>query len=213
MSRQRACGLALAALLVVGLVVALRSSGAWQGGTTGTPKIGHPLGHAFSDQDRAKIKALALAHVAPKKGQQVRVLSVSSHAVRSPGADTKNLEKHVAHALLFNYSTGKAMRVEVDPKTGKVSQQEEVKGGLGPSPEEIAEGAGLVKSNPKLAPLVKAGSHVVGGFIVQAPKGAAATTVPHRYMEFHVVSPDHKKTQQEVIVDLSAKKVVSVGAP
>jgi hypothetical protein len=213
MSRQRAGGVALAALLICSLAVVLRSSGAWQGGAAGKAKIGHPLGHAFSNQDRAKIKAMALAHVAPKKGQQVRVLSVSSHAVRSKGPDTKNLEKHVAHALLFNYSTGKAIRVEVDPRTGKVSHQEEVKGGLGPSAEERAEGSSLVKSDPRLAKLVKGGSHVVGGFIVQAPKGLAATPVPHRYMEFHVVSPDHKKTQQEIIVDLSAKKVVSVRAP
>jgi hypothetical protein len=213
MSRQRVSGVALAALAVCALVLAWRASPARQGEAAGKPGLGHPLGHAFSGQDRAKIKKLALAHVAPKKGQHVRVLSVSSHAVRSPGADTKNLSKHVAHALVFNYSTGKALRVEVDPRTGKATHQEEVKGGLGPSPEEIAEGKDLVQAHAKLAPLVKAGSHVVGGFIVQAPKGVAATPVPHRYMEFHVVSPDHKKTQREAIIDLSARKVVVVRAP
>jgi hypothetical protein len=172
------------------------------------PQIGHDQGHAFTDADRAKIKALALAHLAHKKTDVVRVLHVSSHALRQGAETPENLNKHEAHALVFNYTTGKAQRVHIDPQTGKVTSSEEVKGFINSSHEEREEGKKLVESFKEHADIMKAGGLVDGGFRTVAPKGTPSTPVPHRYLEYHVTSKDHRLLRT-VIVDLSAKKVIS----
>jgi hypothetical protein len=199
-----AAGLTLWAALAIGFQ--------WlnaQGGKT-DPKLGHPAGHAFTDADRDKIKAAALAQLAAEhKGDVIRALHVSSHAVREGKETPENLQKHEAQALVFNYTKGKAFRVDLDPQTGKVLRQEEVQGMILSSREERAEGKKLVADYAEHAKLIKAGSLVEGGFAVQTPKDIAATKVPHRYLEYHLTSADNKTLERVVIVDLSDKKVVS----
>jgi hypothetical protein len=178
------------------------------------PQVGHPLGHAFTDADRTTIKSAALAHLAAEhKGDVVRALHVSSHAVRESKETPESLQKHEAQALLFNYTKGKAYRVDLDPQTGKVLRQEEVQGMILSSAEERAEGKKLAEAFPDHAKLVKAGGHVEGGFVVQPPKGLGATAVPHRYLEYHLTSADHKTLERVITVDLSEKKVVLSKAP
>jgi hypothetical protein len=195
------------ALTIIALGAATATHAARSGaGPGGTPQIGHPLGHAFTDADRALIKKAALAHVADKaKGQTIRVMGVSSHALREGKETQENLQKHVAHALVFNYATGKASRLTLDPATGKITGQEEVKGQIDSSPEERAEGAKIIEADAKV---FKKGGNVVGGFVVPPPKGQPATKVPHRYLEYHVTAADHTH-QSIVVVDLTAKKIVS----
>jgi hypothetical protein len=109
----------------------------------------------------------------------------------------------VAEALVFNYKTGKATRVHIDPQTAKVIKQEEVTHFISSSAEERAEGERIIQAD---ANLFKKGDHLVGGFVINPPKGFPATQVPHRYLEYHVTGPDHSH-KSEVIVDLTAKKV------
>jgi hypothetical protein len=197
--------LTFVALLALGAatVIHVSRSGAQQAEPA---QIGHPLGHAFSDTDRARIKKTVLAHIADKaKGQSVRVMGVSSLALRDAKETSENLKKHVAQALVFNYATGKAARLNLDPATGKVTGQEEVKGHIDSSPEERSEGAKIIQADAKA---FKKGGNVVGGFVVSPPKGQPATKVPHRYLEYHVTAADHTH-QFIVVVDLTAKKVVS----
>src|SRR5207302_9739203 len=97
------------------------------------PKLGHEHGHAFTAADRAKIKTLALSHLAHKKDHAVRVMHVSSHALRQGAETPENLQMHEAQALVFNYTTGKGQRVHIDPKSGKVTASEEVKGAINTS--------------------------------------------------------------------------------
>jgi hypothetical protein len=205
MSTPPRIALAFVALFALGAATVIHAA-RFGAGPGGTPQIGHPLGHAFSDADRAKIKKAALAHVAAStKGQTVRVMGVSSLALREGKETEENLQKHVAQALVFNYATGKASRLTLDPATGKITGQEEVKGHIDSSPEERAEGAKIIQADAKV---FKKGGNVVGGFIVPPPKGEPATKVPHRYLEFHVTAADHTH-QSVVVVDLTAKKVVS----
>ena len=178
------------------------------GGKKVAPQIGHDQGHAFTDADRVKIKALALTHLAHKKTDVVRVMNISSHALRQGAETPENLNKHEAHALVFNYTTGKAQRVHIDPHTGKVTSSEEVKGFINSSHDEREEGKKLVESYKEHADIMKAGGLVDGGFRTMAPKGSPGTAVPHRYLEYHMTSKEHRLLRI-VIVDLSAKKVIS----
>jgi hypothetical protein len=204
MFRTRTGGVACAALLALGLALASRPSGATPG--AGEPKIGHPKGHAFTEADRAHIKKEALAHVAAPKGQTVRVMSVSSHAIREGKETAENLAKHTAHALVFNYTTGKATRLTIDPATGKVTNTEAVRGSIESSKEERDEGVKIIQNDAKV---FKKGNGVTGGFLVPAPKGEPATKVPHRYLLYEVTAGANNARQATVIVDMSAKRVVS----
>jgi hypothetical protein len=203
MSRPQSIALGLAALVAFG-VAALAHVTRAEVDQAGGPALGHPLGHAFSEADRAKIKKIALAHVAAPKGHTVRFLSVGSHALREGKDVPENPQKHVAEALLFNYTTGKATRLQLDPQTGKVIKQEEVTHFISSSAEERADGEQIIQADPKL---FKKGDLIVGGFLINPPKGLPATKVPHRYLEYHVTGPDHAH-KHEVIVDVSAKRVV-----
>src|SRR5438132_5004823 len=98
MSTPQRATLTFVALLALGAATATHAArpGARSGGA---PQIGHPLGHAFSEADRARIKKAALAHVAAStKGQTVRVMGVSSLALREGKESEENLQKHVAQA-------------------------------------------------------------------------------------------------------------------
>src|SRR5262249_25457538 len=154
-----------------------------------------------------------LTHVAPKEKDVVRFLHVSSHAIREDKETGRSLTKHEGQALVFNYTTGKAFRVHVDAQTGKVTGQVEVKGAINSSAEEREEGKKLAEGYKDHADLMKKGGHVVGGFLTGPPKGTPATTVPHRYLEYHLTSADRRTVERVIIVDLSAKKVVSSKAP
>jgi len=205
MSMPQRGALTFVALLALGAATATHASRSGAG-PGGTPQVGHPLGHALSDADRAKIKKAALAHVAAKtKGQTVRLMGVSSHALREGKETPENLQKHEVHALLFNYTTGKATRIRMNPVSGKITSQEEVKGQIDSSPEERSEGEKIIQADAKV---FKKGGHVVGGFVVPPPKGQPATKVPHRYLEYHVTAAD-RTHDTIVVVDLTAKKVVN----
>jgi hypothetical protein len=206
MSRQRTRDVALLAFLAMSLAVAVYSSAAWQPGKTGSPTLGHPQGHLLTDTDRATIKKAALAHLTTSaKGQTVRFMGVSTHAIRE-GPDTpENPQKHEVQALVFNYTTGKATRLRFDPNNGKMVGQEDVAGTISSSEEERKEGEKIIEADAKI---FKKGDMIVGGFVINPPKGAPATKVPHRYLEFHVTGPNHTH-QSLVVVDLTAKKIIS----
>ena len=204
----RATRFALAAVPVAVLAIAV---GLCAQDDAGNPKYGPPHGHAFSDTDRAKLKAVALAHVEPMiKGDLLRAMHVASRPVH----DGKGAEhKHMAEVLVFDYTKGQAFRVEIDPQSGKVTKQEEVQGQIVSSREERDEGKKLAEADAELNKAVKSGGHIEGGFAVAMPKGLPATDVPHRYLEYHLTSPDHKSLERMIVVDLSAKKVVLNKAP
>jgi len=201
---KRTGGVVITSLLALGLAVAIHPSDATPG--AGGPAIGHAKGHAFTDADRAHIQKEALAHVAPKaKGQTLRVMSVSSHALREGKETAENLKKHVAHALVFNYATGKATRLTIDPGTGKVTNTEAVKGTIESAKDEREEGVKIIQKDAKV---FKKGNQVTGGFLVTAPKGEPATKVPHRYLLFEVTGANNAR-EATVVVDMTAKRVVS----
>jgi hypothetical protein len=213
MPRMGTLHLAAVVLTLVGLG-AIRFELLDAGGGKTKPQLGHPDGHAFTDEDRTRIKKAALAHLAAEhKGDVMATLHVSSHAIREAKETPESLQKHEAQALVFNYTKGKAFRVSIDPQTGKVTQQTEVTGMILSSPEEREEGRKIVLAFAEHAKFAKAGALAGGGFAVQTPKGLEATKVPHRYLEYHLTSADHKTLERVVIVDLSDKKVASSKAP
>ena len=208
MSKARLLALAAVLAGVLAATVGLQAQG-----DAGKPKYGHPHGHAFSDADRAGLKAAALAHVeASHKGDLLRAMHVASRPLfEAKGADQGR--KHMAEVLVFDYTKGQAFRVEIDPQSGKITKQEDVQGLVLSSHEEREEGKKLAEADADLSKAVKAGGHIEGGFTVQPPKGLPATDVPHRYLEYHLTSPDHRALERMIVVDLSSKKIVVSKAP
>ena len=140
--------------------------------------------------------------VAFAKGQRVRAVSVSTEEVDKDGEPSI-----VAVAVVMNYGTGQAVRVRMAPDTGRVESVEPLPGRPQSSAEERQEAEAILKGAPDVAPLLSGNAILRGGFVVDAPAGAAATG---RYLEYHIVTPDGRSFVAEVIVDLATKRVAQV---
>ena len=61
------------------------------------------------------------------------------------------------------------------------------------SPEEREDAIALIRKDTEVAPLLAAGTHIVGGFVVDAPQGQPPQG---RYLEFHVAPAATRSTSR-----------------
>jgi hypothetical protein len=163
------------------------------------------LGQPLPAEERNRVAAAIRAHLKVAEGDKDKIRLL--HARRAAGGD-KDAPKDLVEAVLFNYATGKALRLALEVPTGKVVREEELPGLPQPSPEEIKEAKGLVEKDPEHAKLVKAGGVLEGGFVTEPPKEVAPKgKVPHRILQ--LLSADRTKFERIIYVDLTDRKILS----
>ncbi len=165
------------------------------------------LGVPFTSQERTQIanKLLANPQLAPRmKNHRIRVLSVVS-TTGEKATNGQRPGKRLASVLLFNYSTNKATRFLVDPTNGAVLSQEELRGRIRASEEELQEAMRIIQANREHASLLQAGGILEGGFIVDGPKGAP----DNRYIQMQLLTADRRSIQRVVVIDLTKGTIAS----
>jgi hypothetical protein len=192
--------------LAVALVTAWLGLASGRAGAAPALTIKTPLGQPLKAKEREEILALAHAHlkVPPAKKDQVRLISARRALGDKPGGGKQDLVK----SIVFNYATGKALRLEIEVPTGKVVRQEVLPGQPQPSQEEIAEAKAIAQKDAKVAALLKKGAVFEGGLLSEPPKGALPAGAVHRVVELHLLSRDRSKFERILYVDLRTRKIV-----
>jgi hypothetical protein len=137
-------------------------------------------------------------------GEPLRPLSVF---IEEEKQDDGKAAAPEAIVTLVSYRSGKGVQARVSLSSGEVIEIRRLAGRPQASEEERAEAQELILHDPVVRRVLDQGGYVVGGFVVDAPSGSEK---PGRYLEFHVVARDRPKLIQEVIVDLSARRVAAV---
>lgn len=202
----------LLAALAAGPAAAAEQEKAPYGGEL---EIRTPLGQPLSDGERERIVAAILARprVAREVGdQRVRAVRVTlDSAVVDKAAEPS--DELVAHAVIFNYATGRATRYTLSLATGEVVEARELRGRPQASPEEFAEASELLRGDDRLASLLEREAVVEGGFIVDPPESAEKRDPRHRYLQLQLLSRDREEIHYFVTVDLTDRTLVEVRPP
>ena len=136
--------------------------------------------------------------------QRVRVLRVCLDESKDAPA------RRLATATVMNYSRGRATRATLDLTNGEVSEAA-VRGHPQASPEELADAASIVGSDPAHVRLLGGGRGLGGGFIVDPPPGVESHDgSAHRFLQLHVLSPDRRGIEHVVTVDLTSGTIAAV---
>lgn len=136
------------------------------------------------------------------KEQNVRVLRVAPTAIYKDYA--KKPVRRTASIIIFNYDTGRAMRILYDPSTNIILREDLLSGRPQASKEEIKDAVDIINSDPKNAVLLSSGSEISGGFIVDGPPQMPAH---HRFIQMKIVNSDHSTVQRLLIVDLTVRTI------
>jgi hypothetical protein len=135
--------------------------------------------------------------------QRVRVLRVRFDESKDAP------ERRLAIATVMNYSRGGATRATLDLTSGEVSEAA-LRGRPQASPEELAEAASIVGSDPAHVRLLGGGQRLGGGFIVDPPPGVESHDgSAHRFLQLHVLSADRRRIEHVVTVDLTSGAIAA----
>lgn len=164
-------------------------------------------GIPFTSQEQTQIINRFLANprvVESMRNQRVRVLSLVSEPSDKETTAPRSANR-IARAIVFNYSTGNAMRFMIDTASGEVLREEPLRGRPQASQAEMQEAMQIIQANPELARLLQTGGIVEGGFIVDGPTGAPPR---NRYIQMQVLTSDRSRIQKLVSVDLTRGIIV-----
>jgi hypothetical protein len=166
-----------------------------------------PGGSAMTDRQRTDVVESLMANpvlAGRWANQRVRVLRV--HLDESKDAP----ERRLVTATVMNYSRGRATRATLDLTSGEASEAP-LRGRPQASPEEVAEAASIVGSDPAHVRLLGDGRRLGGGFIVDPPSGVESPDgSAHRFLQLHVLSPDRSRIEHVVTVDLTSGTIAAV---
>jgi hypothetical protein len=133
-------------------------------------------------------------------GKRPRALSVISEPTTEP-------QKHrIATAIFVDYDSGKSQTVRFDTVTNQVVDHSELLGTPQASEDERQDGRRILRESAKTKGLVK--GPIEGGFIVSSRSAGPAE---HRLLQFQLLSPDRSTLMHYAVVDLTDKKVLTVG--
>jgi hypothetical protein len=175
--------------------------------TTVEPADVGPGSPAMTDRQRTDVTESLMANpvlAARWANQRVRVLRVRFDESKDAP------ERRLATATVMNYSRGGATRATLDLASGEVSEAA-LRGRPQASPEELAEAASIVGSDPAHVRLLGGGQRLGGGFIVDPPPGVESHDgSPHRFLQLHVLSPDRRRIEHVVTVDLTSGAIAAL---
>lgn len=208
-------GRAAVVLLVIGILAG--GAPARAQGPAPAVAVTSPGGAPFAAAEKAAISAMVLGHplVAPALvGHDVHVVSVTAEEmdktlVPAPGV----APARIASVVLFDYTLGSALRVRVNPATGALVSREQLAGHPPASADERKRAEAIIRTNVENDQLLRSGGILEGGFIVvdhPARLPLAPSAIPHRLIEFHILSPNRAELRRIVHVDLTAGTIASI---
>ncbi len=170
------------------------------GGAAGTGRIRPNI----SDGERAKVGD-RLRQDAAERNERIRVLAVKPSVDTEKEGGTDLSVK--ATSILFNYSTNRAERVQINSASGALLSRVTLAGVPQSSPEERSQAEQILWAQPELARLMRQESAVViGGFVVSPPDGWPPD---HRYVQMKVLSSDRRQLLRFVTVDMTSNAVAN----
>lgn len=139
--------------------------------------------------------------------QRVRVLSVKAAPVDKDAGALST--RRAATVIVFNYTQGNATRFIVDAESGEPLSEETLRGRPQASPEEKEEARDIIRRQGELTRLLlRENAQLEGGFIVDDPRRA---NTRNRFIQFQILSPDRRRILQQVVVDLTERRVAYTG--
>lgn len=144
-------------------------------------------------QRRAAEKLLQDERLRSVVGERPRVLRVTCEEVE------KDSTRSVAVAYVVGYETGVAAVVTFDSADLRALDVRRMPGRPQSSVEEREEARALIRESVR----VPEGHAIEGGFVVDPPRGGP----PGRYLHFLIAPRARHVPKQEVIVDLTRRKV------
>lgn len=171
-------------------------------------RIQTPPGQPLTAQERAQAVAVLLANprvAALIGGHKVRAIRVT-HGFEETAAASGKQEHYRVTVVLFDYTTGTAMRFILDPASGALVGEQLLRGRPQASEEEIQLATRIIQQDAELADLLSPSGKLIGGFIVDGPPGSPPN---HRFMQMRIVTDDLRETKRVVIVDLTDDVIAS----
>lgn len=173
-----------------------------------SPATASQAGRAPTEKERQQMRARVMANpliAARAKEHKTRIIRLYS-GQGDPATTIAKYQQQNITAIVFDYDTNKATRYVLQTNTGLLVSEQVLSGRVQPSDEEIEAATTIIKSDPELAKLLKAGSKVTGGFIVDGPNHSSPD---HRFIQMRIVTPDLRRTEKVVLIDLTSDSIVS----
>jgi hypothetical protein len=169
------------------------------------PRVSSARSGAFTDSERKTLVSWALARPEVKRavaGHRTRLLRVWSDVAKGDSGSYRR-----AVVLLRDYDAGAALEVSTNLTTGSVEIRTLV--GIQPTPEEIAEGMAIVRSDPRLAAFASNPDlRLMGGFHNRS--GLADDPCSREIcLDFAFMKPDYAGPARYVIVNLTRRTVAN----
>ncbi|NJM45399.1 MAG: hypothetical protein HC860_03900 [Alkalinema sp. RU_4_3] len=136
--------------------------------------------------------------------QRLRVLRVQPIAITKDPITGGLAPQTTVLLLVFNYTTGKALRYQVNPQTGKALSSEVLSGQPAASEEEILAAAEVLYRQPDLARVAQQGI-LEDGFAVTPPPGQPTTD---RYIQLRILNNNRTQLLRTVTVNLTQIAIV-----
>jgi hypothetical protein len=168
--------------------------------------ITSPPGQALTTTEQQAIVAALLANKtvsAQASGHKVRAVRIK-HGFVTTSPNRSKQGEYRATVVMFDYTDGTAIEYGMDPDTGALVSQAQLRGRPQASAEEIEIAAKVVRQDPTLRKLLLTAAPLAGGFVVDAPAGQP---VSHRYVQMKIFRLDLARTLRTVVVDLTDETV------
>jgi hypothetical protein len=170
-----------------------------QVGLAGVEGIGH------SEGNRIIRRFLTQADNRVANGaQRLRVLRVQPIAIEKDPITGGLAPQATVLLVVFNYTTGKALRYQVNAQTGKTLSSEVLSGQPAASEEEILAAAEVLYRQLDLARIAQQGI-LEDGFAVTPPPGQPTT---HRYIQLRILNVNRTEVLRTVTVNLTQLTIV-----
>jgi hypothetical protein len=170
-----------------------------QVGMAGVEGIGH------SEGNRIIRRFLTQADNRVANGsQRLRVLRVQPIAIQKDPITGGLAPQATVLLVVFNYTTGKALRYQVNAQTGKTLSSEVLSGQPAASEEEILAAAEVLYRQPDLARVAQQGI-LEDGFAVTPPPGQPTN---HRYIQLRILNNNRTQVLRAVTVNLTQLAIV-----
>jgi hypothetical protein len=172
-----------------------------QVGMAGVEGIGH------SEGNRIIRRFLTQADNRVANGsQRLRVLRVQPIVIEKDPITGGLAPQATVLLVVFNYTTGKALRYQVNAQTGKTLSSEVLSGQPAASEEEILAAAEVLYRQPELSRVAQQGI-LEDGFAVTPPPGQPTN---HRYIQLRILNGNRTQVLRTVTVNLTQLAIAPI---
>lgn len=137
--------------------------------------------------------------------QRLRVLRVQPTAIAKDPITGGLAPQTTVLLVVFNYSTGKALRYQVNAQTGKILSTEVLSGQPAASEDEILAASEVLYRQPEFVQIAQQGI-LEDGFAVTPPAGQPSN---HRYIQLRILNANRTQILRLVTVNLTQMAIVA----